>query len=688
LRDRVARPLTRDRADYRGGALETMSPALAEDPDTSPRSRPRLGRWVHTYWPLVALVLIAAVVAVLVRHLVFPAYSWNRDEPVYLWQMNMLREGKALVTDGGAPAFFYPWLAGHTGSSFFSQYTPGWPLVLAAFDIVFGSPGNALVFATVLAVVATYVFTRELLRDHALALIAAAVMTASPFLVIQSGTYLGYLFTYGLGLFFGAALLAGVRRQKPWLLVLAGLCVGWIFMTRPFDAVLWALAFGGYVVFAYWHHWARLARAAGWLAVGAAPPFVATLFFNHAVTGSFTQFPITAADPLDTFGLGQRRIMPQWPPFQYTLWQMVKGMGRNTVFLPIFLFGSYLSVAVVLVGLWLRRRDRTTVALLALALVFPLGYLTFWGLYLSATTANLSGPIYFMPVFATLSILIATVILAAWRRRRALGVLLVVVLLAATAPFLVNRLNINHKLSALQQPWQHVTDPIKHPALVFVARSGPYLMHLNPFSSNSPNLDGRIVYSTDHGPANLDLIDTHKGRTPYVEEWTTGNEDVAPVSSNAPVPRVKLVRLHVLDGNTMTFREDITTPATISGGVLVAYAKVGFQVLQQTLSTNAAPGQQYSTTWTVTTGPATDSQTLTYPADRLGAVEIGFGAGPTAATAIGPGHVAEVFGYRRVASSVEMMVPGVKYVFSIIEGGSVTTAIDDDGLLVHPTAVP
>jgi hypothetical protein len=106
------------------------------------------------------------------------------------------------------------------------------------------------------------------------------------------------------------------------------------------------------------------------------------------------------------------------------------------------------------------------------------------------------------------------------------------------------------------------------------------------------------------------------------------------------------------------------------------------------LSTNAVPGRQYSITWTVTTGLATDSRTLTYPADRLGAVEVGFGSGTTMATALGPGHVAEVFGYRRVDGTVEMMAPGTKYVFSILEGGSVTTAINDLSLLVYPSVVP
>jgi 4-amino-4-deoxy-L-arabinose transferase-like glycosyltransferase len=655
--------------------LETVSPAPATAArQAGPESKlpGRVRRALRASWPLIALAVAGALIAVLVRHLVFPAYSWNRDEPVYLWQMRMLREGKVLVTDGGAPSFFYPWLAGHTGSSFFSQYTPGWPLVLLAFDVVFGSPGNALVFGTVLAIVATYAFTRALTGDHVLALVASAVMTVSPFLVIQSGTYLGYLFTYGLGLLFGAGLIAGARRAGHWLLIGAGLCLGWIFMTRPYDALLWAAAFGGYLLFSCWHERERLWRAVGWSVVGFVPLFVATLVFNYRVTGSFTQFPITAADPLDTFGLGVRRIMPQWPPFVYTLRQAVKGLGRNSVYLPIFLFGSYLGVVVAAVGLWLRRRDRTTVALLALAVVFPLGYFVFWGLYLSSTTVTLSGPIYFMPLFATLSILIATVLVAAWRRRRALGVGLVVVLVVATVPFLVNRLDVNHRLSALQQPWQHVTDGIDRPVLVFVSRSGRYLMHLNPFSANSPDIDGPVVYATDHGPANLDLIAARRGRSPYLENWTLGPDDLDPVSPNAARPRVTLVPLHVVRGTTMTFRVEITVPR--ASRVVVAYATVGTHTEARTLATDAPAGATYSITFVVTDDSPAPPGSLPFAAPRLGVVEVGAGAGADPGAALAPGHLAQRFWYRRQGSAIEMATPGQTLVAQAVGAPTVRTA--------------
>ena len=66
-------------------------------------------------------------------------------------------------------------------------------------------------------------------------------------------------------------------------------------------------------------------------------------------------------------------------------------------------------------GLWMRRRQRSTLALLFLVAAFPLGYFFFWGMHVSAVTSHLSGPIYFIPLYAPLVVLIATALVTWWR---------------------------------------------------------------------------------------------------------------------------------------------------------------------------------------------------------------------------------------------------------------------------------
>ncbi len=64
-----------------------------------------------------------------------------------------------------------------------------------------------------------------------------------------------------------------------------------------------------------------------------------------------------------------------------------------------------------------------------------------------------------------------------------------------TVPFAVNRISANEKISSAQVPWKHGTDAVEGRALVFVWRSGPYLMFLNPFSENGPSLEDRVFFA-------------------------------------------------------------------------------------------------------------------------------------------------------------------------------------------------
>jgi 4-amino-4-deoxy-L-arabinose transferase-like glycosyltransferase len=624
-------------------------------------------------WPLVGLGVLAVLVALAVHHWIYPAYSWNRDEPVYLWQTRALRAGQILPTDGGAPAFFQPWLSGHGPGYFFSQYTLGWPLVLLAGQVLFGTATSALAFGSLLAVLGTYAFARTVTGDRVVSLVAAAVMLASPIFAIQSGVYLGYLFTFGLGLLFGAALVTGIKRRRPILLVVGGALVGWIFMTRPFDAVLWAGAFGAYVVVDHWRQWSRLLRAAGWVTLGAIPLVIATLAYNKKVTGTLTEFPITAADPLDTFGFGLRRLMPTFGKDDYTLTVAIKSTGKNGFFLPLFLFGSYLGVAVAGVGLWLRRRDRSTLALLFLMAAFPLGYFFFWGMHVSAATTTLSGPIYFIPLFAPLAVLIATAIVAAWHRRRAVGVVATAVLVVVTVPFAVNRIRVNQRLSEAQAPWKHGTDSIRGRALVFVWRSGPYLLFLNPFSENGPDLDDRVLFAADEGAFNLDMIARYPDRVAYLEKTSVTPEKSSP-NDHPETPVISLVKLHVLRGHTVTFHTQITN--TTGDPVVVAEFRVGGHLERRTLATDSTKGSVYETDWVVPVASASPVGDIT--------VRAGFGASAEAAATA---SLRQVFGSRVSDGRLEVLLPSRKSHTGVVLGKVKWIEVDRlPGLRVTATA--
>ncbi len=604
------------------------------------------------------LGLAAVAVAVLSHHFVFPAFSWNRDEPVYLWQTAALRDGFLTTPTHGFPTFFHPWLAGVRNQSFFSQYTLGWPLVLLAADVVVGTPAGALALGAALTVVGTYLLARELVDDPRVPLLAALVMLVSPIVVIQSGTYLGYLFTLGLGLVFLTAVCSGVRTGRRGRLFVAGLLIGWIFMTRPFDAVLWAV---GVVVVLAWTHRAepaRLLRAAVPLGLGFLPLFIATLAYNAHVTGAATQFPITAADPLDTFGFGLRRIMPTFGPADYTVVQAVRSTGKQAALLPLFLAGSYVLGGLALWGMWRARRDSRTQVLIATAIAFPLGYFFFWGMFVSSSTMPLSGPIYFIPVYPILAILGGREILRLWTTRRAVAVVLVVVMAALTIPVAIDRIDVNRRISEAQVPWQRSSASIPAHSLVFQWRSDGYLMFHNPFSSNRANLDGPVLYAVDRGAQNFRLMDAYPGRTPYVQR--TSIPPTGEVPNDHPVtPEITLTPIRVVRAPAIALRTRVDSGAmpagarfylAVAGAVVDGWPAPDPAAPRATVRIRAAASPVCASG-----GPS--GRVLEECVDGSGTITIGLGTGATAAEAARHPLYRQDLHYRVRSGSVELLEP-------------------------------
>jgi hypothetical protein len=619
----------------------------------------RATSWLRRNWPWIALTAAAAVVAVVSRHLVYPALSWNRDEATYLWQVDLLRTGRIFGTDGGWPNFFWPWLAGLRNGQFFSQYTVGWPAVLLVAIEAFGSPDAAIALGAALAVLGTYVFTYEITRDRRLAIVAGSLMLACPILVIQGGVYLPYLFSLGIGLCFATALLAGLRRETWWLAVGAGALLGVLVVTRPYDAVLWALPLAAYALLVGWRDRGRLVRTALWAALGVVPFVAFQLLYNHRVSGSFTTFPQTAKDPLDNFGFGQHRLMPSFETFDYTVRVAIRSTAHNLRTLPSFFVGGWIGAVAVAVGLWLRRRDRSTLALLAIVGSFLAGYFFFWGNLLSGRAATLSGPIYYIPLYAPACVLAATALIALWERRRTVAVLGLVVITGFTIGHLVSRVIPNHRISDAQVPWKHATRSIHEYALVFVEHSGQYLMHLNPYSRNPHHLNDPILYATDHYGADLDLIEAYPDRVPYLERTSDPKFDDAVVYHDAPAPRISIIPLSVVEGRRATFQARITT--TVPGRDVVAYLRVGDQTVQRVLQQDAPRGTTVETEFTVALAgrpdPAASDVALT---ERVGTIKVGFASTAAGADVFAGKRTQVEFPYRIDPSgqTLELLSPG------------------------------
>ena len=653
----------------------TGAPTLARSPGTDPPSSPSPGRprrraqlreHSERWWPLVAVVGLAILASIVIRHVIYPAFSWNRDEVTYLWQVSVLRSHHLFGADGGFPSLFQPWLTGVNQHGFFSQYTLGWPLVMLVADVVFGDPAVAILVGVAALMVGTYAFTREVTRDHALSILTTLLVLVSPFFAVQSGVYLGYLFSTGVGLLFGAALLAGLRRDDRRLLVAAGALIGVLLLVRPYDALLWGGAIAVYAVVANWRQWRVMVRGAVIAGIAFVPFVVATLAYNRAITGSITQFPFTAKEPLDTFGFGTRRLLPYTRTMHFTVERAVRGDARNAFYFPQFLVGAWLGVAVAFVGLWMRRSQRSTLALLAVLLAFPVGYFVFWGIRLSSFYAFLSSPLYFIPCYIPCCILIATVIMAAWRRRRAVAAVLCVALVVVTLPFLASRLHSNRAVSLAQVPWRQADESIRQESLVFVAFADHYLMHLNPFSRNAPTLDGRVLYAADRPLHMLELMAAYPGRHPVLE--LTSNPELADAYHHPypGIPTISMIPLSVLRGREFTLHVRYTAT---TAGPLVAQLQVGDVNNTRTLADDATPGAVYETEWRV--GEANTSTSgagvIPLPAGE-GRFSVRVAAPKSVARPFAGVHVVQRYSYRTVDGTTEVLNPARRFTVTRLDG--------------------
>jgi hypothetical protein len=603
-------------------------------------------RPARSHWPAAVLAVIAAAIAVLAHLHLFPAYSWNRDEPVYLWHMEVLRAGRLTAGDGGHPGLFLPWLSGHADGELFTQYTIGWPAVLLAARLVTGTAAAALPLAAALAVTGTYALAFELTARRRVATLAGGLFVASPIVAIQGGVYLSYLFTLGVGLIAGALLLSGVRRDRPGRHLVAGGLFGLVFLTRPYDALLWAAAFALGLVLARPDARRATVRALGLSAVAAAPFVVLALLYNRRITGELLTFPVTAKDPLDGFGFGDRRLAPGFEAVDYTPWRALRATAKNGVLLPWFLVGGYLGVVAAAAGLWIRRREPATRVLLLVAAVFPLGYFVFWGTFLSSLASRISGPIYLVPLYAVVCTLAAMAIDHWWSSRRSVAVATLVVLGLATLPGAITRFDVNREISLQQQPWRTSVEGIPEPALVFVADTSTHLLYTNPFASNPPDLDGEVLYAVAGRPEMLDLIAEHPDRSPFLQQGSVSPQDLGPLESPRQLD-VDVDPIRIVRGRELRVSVTVAPPP-------------GEPVVDLRVSSG---GHEVRRTVTADRGPVTVDVALggsgpgSLPVDRHGLLTVTIGYGSTEAAARERGDVRRLTPYRVGAEILEVVTP-------------------------------
>jgi len=621
--------------------------------------RPRVSDWG---WAALVgvLAVVAAVASVLLSRWLFPFFTANNDEPGYVYQAWLLRAGDLTLPAEPYQEFFRPWISGRIGDRLVPVFPPVWPAVLAAAELLTGTMRAAPALVAAAAVVVVFLFAHEVLGDRRRAALAAVLVLVAPFFLVQVATLLAYPFAMVVQLTFALLLLRAARTGRAAEAVAAGVLAGLAAFTRSYDAVLFTLPVGVAVLWSLRRDPQRLLRLAGCGIAGALPVLAAMLAYNVATTGDPLRFALQMAAPGNQFAFGPRSIAVGAPDIAYTVGEAVRTTRLTVAALPGWLFGGLAALPLAVLGFAVLERRAAAWLLLAMTLVFPVGYLFWWGNALATLGVTLFGPQYYLPALAPLAILTAVGLADVWRRRRSAAVLLTVVLLAVTAVRIPERVAPNRAVSDAQVAEVEAVRAAvgDDPALVVIPTEvdGPWIGHPKPQLLNDVGLANPVLYAADGGGRNLVLADRFPDRDLYELAWRVpaGGGPFAPV----------VTPLEVVAGRALTVRTVITN--TTGHRVVGVYATDGQRVDHVIVDEDSRLGETYDLTWVLDgAGLRAADGSGRVVADDLapageGRLSLGVGIGPTDQLAS-----TEVFEqrswYRTGEGALELAAPGAEW---------------------------
>ena len=193
----------------------------------------------------ILLAIIGFIVTASVSDDIFESIPHIEDEFAILWQAEVMADGEITMESPRDPkAFLVPFVVDYEGQRF-GKYLPGWPAALslgARFDLqwlinpLFAALSIWLVYRIGSTIINPWV-----------GLVSAGLMLSSPMFLMLSGTLMSHNFSLFLTATFSLVWLKlfplrsrheyGGKRHEGLLIVLAGLSMGLLVITRPLTAL-------------------------------------------------------------------------------------------------------------------------------------------------------------------------------------------------------------------------------------------------------------------------------------------------------------------------------------------------------------------------------------------------------------------------------------------------------------------
>jgi hypothetical protein len=269
---------------------------------------PRVRAWVALAISIAAAVYFYATAAAQDRDF-FPK---TQDECSYAIQVRQLAQGRLWMPQHPLADFF---------DSFYLLVRPVYASMYFPGTAILNVPGAWLGWPTWVipllvagaCVGLTYRVVTEALDDGVAGALSAAPLVSLTWFRTHSILLMSQLPLLLLGLIMMWAYLRWRLAQwrRPWLLLI-GAVAGWAAITRPLDALCYALPVGCAIAMAVWRRRRQALIAAALLVAGAAPFLAVQLIADRGITGTFvrTPFDLYAAENYPGTSYGFHRPDP------------------------------------------------------------------------------------------------------------------------------------------------------------------------------------------------------------------------------------------------------------------------------------------------------------------------------------------------------------------------------------------
>lgn len=221
------------------------------------------------------------IVAYFTASITLEEFPNSADEYAYLFQADDFSQGRLWnEVHSHAPFFDFHHII-QKDDKWISRFPPGWPIVLSTAFILNITPSLINILITALALLVLYKLVK-LKFDERIALWSLLTISVSSFLIFNAASY----FSHNASLLFILLIIyythLSFEKSKPYLALLAGVFLGLLFLTRPYNCVL--ILF--YFVYLIFQHNLKAMKPIMFMGLASLPFAGLFLWYNYMVTGS------------------------------------------------------------------------------------------------------------------------------------------------------------------------------------------------------------------------------------------------------------------------------------------------------------------------------------------------------------------------------------------------------------------